>query len=102
MVTVIYYHLVTTIIILMISDLSSTSESENGSKSNINYHRTVSDTGTMNTTTAKTKKKERVLKITCNRKIYHFFEKYARLNGIDCRRIVDGIMKYLNIDIAQL
>ncbi len=62
------------------SDLSSSSTSENDSKSTIHYASAVVDNGSIKLKKAQSRKKHHEMTIMCNRKINYFMEKYVHVD----------------------
>ncbi|UJR13768.1 hypothetical protein I4U23_000778 [Adineta vaga] len=81
------------------SDLSltSTSESENDAKLNVNYHSLISHSGMTKKNISEERKKRREANIMCNRKINHFFAKYGNIEPIDYHHVSRDLMMNLNI-----
>lgn len=80
----------------------------------------ISTTGALKMNEALTRKKRRELKLLCNKKIYYFIEKYAKVDNsiiliqknvtrfiflkilVDCVRLTTEILCRLNIQIHEL
>jgi len=70
-------------ILIDLSSASSTSESDNNTKS-IHYISKTDQSGGTKLTKAQQRKKNQELKILCNKKIYYFLEKYAKTSAGKC------------------